>query len=105
MSELPAIDSAKLAKKLMGEITELTYQKYQLEVLAETLRDERDQARAEKDAIVQQLQATQTPFPVDIRPVDPNEFELDENGELKFVEESAIPEPTEVFDITSVDKA
>lgn len=44
MSELPQIDPAKIAQKLINKNGELTYQVTQLEVLAEALRDERDKA-------------------------------------------------------------
>lgn len=44
MSELPTIDPNKVAQKLLSTISELTYSKVQLEVLAESLRDERDVA-------------------------------------------------------------
>ncbi len=42
MSELPQIDPAKVAQKLIAKNGELTYQVTQLEVLAEALRDQRD---------------------------------------------------------------
>lgn len=45
MSDLPSIDPAKVAQKLLTKVTDLTHQTVQLEVLAESLRDERDAAR------------------------------------------------------------
>jgi hypothetical protein len=44
MSNLPQIDPAKLAQKLATKNAEQSYQLVQLEVLAEALRDERDEA-------------------------------------------------------------
>jgi predicted metal-binding transcription factor (methanogenesis marker protein 9) len=49
MSELPTIDPLKVAKreadKLRVLLADATYRETQLEVLAEALRDERDEAR------------------------------------------------------------
>lgn len=44
MSELPQIDPKKVAQKLISKNGDLTYQVTTLEVLAEALRDERDEA-------------------------------------------------------------
>jgi hypothetical protein len=49
MSELPVIDAARVSKKLLSTATDYIYQTTQMEVLAETLRDERDNARNERD--------------------------------------------------------
>lgn len=50
MSELPTIDSFKVATreldKLRTQVAESTHREAQLEILAETLRDERDVAIA-----------------------------------------------------------
>lgn len=47
MSELPTIDPLKVAKreaeKLRSQVAEASYRETQLEVLAEALRDERDE--------------------------------------------------------------
>jgi len=49
MSEIPAIDELKVAKreaeKLRRQVAEASFRETQLEVLAEALRDERDEAR------------------------------------------------------------
>lgn len=51
MSELPTIDPLKVAtreaEKLRTRITEASYRETQLEILAETLRDQRDAAIVE----------------------------------------------------------
>lgn len=49
MSELPTIDPLKVAKreadKLRTQLADANYRETQLEILAEALRDERDEAR------------------------------------------------------------
>lgn len=47
MSSLPEIDHAKVSQRLASKSSETTLQLFQLEVLAEALRDERDIARAD----------------------------------------------------------
>lgn len=51
MSNLPTLDSLKVAQrhieKLSTRVAESEYRETKLEILAETLRDERDAARAE----------------------------------------------------------
>lgn len=49
MSELPVVDSTRVAKKLLANASDYMYQVAQLEVLAESLRIERDSARNERD--------------------------------------------------------
>lgn len=49
MSELPVVDSTKVAKKLLSSASDYMYQVAQLEVLAEALKIERDTARNERD--------------------------------------------------------
>lgn len=44
MSELPTIDQSKVAQKLLAKASQSSYEAVQLEVLAEMLRDERDDA-------------------------------------------------------------
>lgn len=51
MSELPQIDPAKVAQKLLSKNSDLTYQVTQLEVLAEALRDQRDEALKKVDEL------------------------------------------------------
>lgn len=47
MSELPEISFQSVAQKLLQKHADQTYQNLQLEVLAESLRDERDTAVAQ----------------------------------------------------------
>lgn len=49
MSETPKADMDKVAQKLATHIADLQYQLSQVEVIAETLRFERDVARNERD--------------------------------------------------------
>lgn len=101
MSELPVIDATKLAKKIMSEVSELTYQKFQLELLAESLRDERDQARNDRDQARKELSQLLTQIS-ESTPTAPVYTEGD--IELETVDESVLPIPDEVFNITSVDE-
>lgn len=73
MSALPQIDPAKVAQKLITKNGELAYQVAQLEVLAEALRDERDEAVARAAELGEKL-ATHTQEPVvDISSLPPVE--------------------------------
>jgi outer membrane murein-binding lipoprotein Lpp len=47
MSELPAIDPKAVINRLSSKVADLTSQVTQLELLAEALRDERDEARTQ----------------------------------------------------------
>lgn len=49
MSETPKPDMDKVAQKLATQIADLQYQLSQVEVIAETLKFERDVARSERD--------------------------------------------------------
>lgn len=64
MSELPQIDPAKIAQRLVTKNGELTYQVTQLEVLAEALRDQRDNAEATVAELTQKLAAAESQTPV-----------------------------------------
>lgn len=55
MSDLPEIDPNKVAQRLNAKGAEKEYQLIQLELLAEALRDERDQARTERDDLSRRL--------------------------------------------------
>lgn len=44
MSSLPTIDQSKVASRLVTKLSEVISQSTQLEILAEALRDERDDA-------------------------------------------------------------
>lgn len=60
MSDLPQIDPAKVAQKFLATISDLTNQTAQLEVLAESLRDERNDLKrqvADLTAEVSRLRA------------------------------------------------
>lgn len=59
MSELPQIDPVRVAHKLITKNGELTYQVTQLEVLAEALRDERDERDVKIAKLEQQLSAAE----------------------------------------------
>lgn len=49
MTDLPEINYQTVSQKLNAKLTDLTFQNVQLEVLAEALKAERDQARKELD--------------------------------------------------------
>lgn len=55
MSNLPTVDELKIAQrhnqKLSIQLSEAVFRETQLEVLAEAIRDERDAAVAERDAL------------------------------------------------------
>jgi hypothetical protein len=61
MSELPQIDPAKVAQKLISKNGDLTYQVTTLEVLAEALRDERDEAINRVTELEQELASRAEP--------------------------------------------
>lgn len=61
MSQLPQIDPAKVAQKILAVNNDLTYQVTQLEVLAEALRDERDEAYGRISELESQLEQAQAP--------------------------------------------
>lgn len=55
MSDLPEIDTNGVVQRLGNEISSLTIQRTQLELLSEALRAERDQARHERDSAYTEL--------------------------------------------------
>lgn len=59
MSNLPKIDLLKVTQrnnqKLAAQLTDSTFRETHLEILAETLRDERDKAIAELEELRQNL--------------------------------------------------
>lgn len=55
MSNLPEIPSAKIEQKLLSKFVDQLTQTVHLEALAEALRDERDNARTERDFLKRQL--------------------------------------------------
>ena len=57
MTSLPDIDHQKVANKLALKLAESLLQSTQLEVLAESIRDERDSATAERDNLKSQIPA------------------------------------------------
>lgn len=61
MSQLPQIDPAKVTQKILAVNNDLTYQVTQLEVLAEALRDERDEAYGRISELESQLEQAQAP--------------------------------------------
>lgn len=50
MSELPYIEFEKVSARLSAKLSDVIYQNSQLEVLAEALRDERDELQRQLDA-------------------------------------------------------
>ena len=64
MSELPQIDTAKVTQKLITKNSELTYQVTQLEVLAEALRDQRDEATGRILELEQKIEDWDAPHAV-----------------------------------------
>jgi len=67
MSELPTIDPLKVAKreaeKLRSQVADSSFRETQLEVLAEALRDERDEAVQQRDEALEKLNSVQAPVP------------------------------------------
>lgn len=51
MSSLPEIDHSKVSQRLASKVSESTLHVFQLEVLAEALRDERDTALLNLEAV------------------------------------------------------
>lgn len=69
MSDLPQIDPLKVAKreadKLRSQVAEASYRETQLEVLAEALRDERDEFESKLTEALDKITQLQTAAPVE----------------------------------------
>lgn len=55
MPDLPPIDAQAVSQRLLSRLSDLTYQNIQLELLAETFRDQRDLAVQERNTLSQQV--------------------------------------------------